>query len=257
METNSEETSQRPLFLLLGSLLVVLVLFVVAVGVYLLFIRPAAPPPMPGYVGQTACDHPFFPLRQGATWHYSGAIAVNDGRFPFTSTWTVAQVHSNETTATAIVIVRYQYDADAAEIIETIAYTCAPAGISRDSLIVRAETQTVSQYGNHSGTYLLPPAQFVRGAEWQYLYNVITDYAPPGTDYVWSYAAKDVETIDNEAGTFDTLRVEGSRSEPAGSDSSTEWFAFGVGQVHSERVQTEGGVDVVSTMTLLSYNLPE
>jgi hypothetical protein len=119
------------------------------------------------------------------------------------------------------------------------------------------DRHSVSQYGNHSGTYLLPPGEFAQGASWEYLYSVVTDYAPPGTDYAWSYEAKGVETINNEAGTFDALRVEGTRSEPAGRDVSTEWFAFGVGQVRSERIQNEGGVDIVSTLTLLNYNLPE
>jgi hypothetical protein len=221
------------------------------------FLRPDAPVAMPEYVGQTACDHPFFPLRQGATWHYAGDIAVNEGRIPATATWTVERVHGDETSATAIVIVHHQYGANTPQILETIAYSCAAAGIIRDSLIVMTERQSVSQYGNHSGTYLLPPDELVSGTSWEYLYNVVTDYTPPGTDYAWSYEASDVETINNEAGTFDALRVEGTRSEPAGRDVSTEWFAFGVGQVRSERVQNDGGVDVVSTMILTSYNLPE
>jgi hypothetical protein len=256
METEADETSQRPLLLIIGGVAVLLILAAIAVGVFLLLRRPAIAPFPTDYVGQTACDHPFFPLRQGARWHYAGDIAVGDGRVPATEIWRVEQVHGDTAAATAIVVIQYQYTENTPQVIETIAYTCTPEGITRDSLIVRTDSQSVTDYTLQSGAYLLPSDQLVQGAAWQHLYNAVTNYAPPGTDYAWSYEAEEVETIDNTAGTFDALRVAGARSEPAGNDSSTEWFAFGVGPVQSERVQNEGGVDVVSTMMLTSYTLP-
>ncbi|MCI0646691.1 MAG: hypothetical protein L0346_17600 [Chloroflexi bacterium] len=251
----AKTTSRRPLILILGGLGLALVLVAagIAAGASYFLVKWTA---APEYVAQTACDHPYFPLRHGATWDYAGDIVLGEGRLPATATWTVEQVHGDETEATAIVIVIYHYDENTPQITETIAYSCTPGGIFRHSLIATARAQSFSQYATQSGAYLLSPAELVPGASWQYLYNIVTDYTLPGTDYAWSYEASAIETIDNTAGTFDAIRVEGSRSQPAGSDSSTEWFAFGVGQVRSERVQNEGGVEVVSTMALTGYRVP-
>ena len=67
-----------------------------------------------------------------------------------------------------------------------------------------------------------------------------------------------VEKTESAAGTFDTHRVEVIRKRTGASESyvSREWFANGVGQVRSERVQNEHGTDAISTLLLRGYEVP-
>jgi hypothetical protein len=67
------------------------------------------------YQSQTACDHPYFPLREGATWTFSSESGPQ--------TWTVTSVSGDETNATADMAI------DMAEVSVTYHWTCSPEGI--------------------------------------------------------------------------------------------------------------------------------
>lgn len=55
---------------------------------------PPEPSPTPVALAQTACDHPYFPLRAGATWTYTNDLGE-------VTTWTVSNVSGDAQRATA------------------------------------------------------------------------------------------------------------------------------------------------------------
>jgi hypothetical protein len=73
-----------------------------------------ATPPSSGSVGQTACDHPYFPMRPGATWTYQ----TDTGSF----TWTVDSVEGTPESATAVMTF------NVADVSGTYNWTCTAAG---------------------------------------------------------------------------------------------------------------------------------
>ena len=213
----------------------------------------------PTYEAQTACDHPYFPLRDGAQWRYTGELVVDQqDRIPVREIWQVDQVFGDQQQATAIVIINSEYDGGRHIVNETIEYACTPNGIFRQNSVIAASERTINQYSQRAGSYLPAPDQFSPGASWDNLYTIVVDYESPGAKYDWMYEAALVEAIDNSAGTFEAIRVEGawSSTRPQEIHTTTEWFAHGVGQVQSKRVQTMRGLDAVSNLSLQSFDLP-
>ncbi|UCG24012.1 MAG: hypothetical protein JSW55_18080 [Chloroflexota bacterium] len=110
-----------------------------------------------GAGSQTACDHPYFPMRPGATWTYEGT-----GQ---TLTWEVLDVQGDSDSATAVlnitigdVSIDYRWDCTAGEGMASFDFAnlgAAPAGVEL----------TIEQV-SIDGQFLLPPEQLVSGATW-------------------------------------------------------------------------------------------
>ena len=104
--------------------------------------------PTPVWTAQSACDHPYFPLREGARWSYASKLPEG----PATREITVTRVTGDLQRATA----------------ETTdyTYTCDATGIKYSAPNFIAGT--VRTLG---GVVLPPPDQLTVGSSWDYVYE--------------------------------------------------------------------------------------
>ncbi len=215
--------------------------------------EPSATETATGYAAQTACDHPYLPLRPGATWTYSGDN--------FGYTWTVDSVAGDLNNATAVVTFSFEGG--------TITYhwACSPEGITYfQSVSMSMGEGFVSDttITNQSGATLLSVANLKPGATWNSSYTMnytfkgegisgevtstISESHTAGAAQSLGAYADVIPVVSN--GTYTTTSSFGSSSS---SGVSTIYFARGVGIVRMES-QFEGGS---STTELVSYNVPE
>lgn len=217
-----------------------------------------APTPVAsGSVGRTACDHPYLPLRQGASWVYSS----DDG----TQTWSVPSVSGDMNSATAMMEIAFPQG--------TVSYTwnCGSDGVvSFDfgtmGLPTSGFTSDITITSN-SGAILPPPDQLVPGASWNNSFTEEVHTGAAGVEFNMTlqanqiYTATGFETVSTGAGTFDALRIDGSGTFTANSDvagsftidvQSTYWVVEGVGFVRFE-TSAEG---VSSVSDLSAYSIP-
>ena len=219
-------------------------------------VEPDATAGAAGYPAQTACDHPYFPLREGATWTY----AMETGSY----TWSVTSV-SGDLDQAEVTMVFAMDDV-------TIDYhwTCTREGlVSYDfgNVNVASEGSINFEVSNAEGTWLPPAEQMVPGYSWVNNYSMQSSFEGAGTSMTVvttvneSRTVAGVETSTSEAGTFDTLRVDSTGTYqssipgiPTSSfdSSSSAWFAYGVGLVR----QVSTGEGSSSTLTLVSYSIP-
>jgi hypothetical protein len=221
--------------------------------------EPTQPPAATAIIttGQTACDHPYFPIRPGASWVYSGDAG--------TQTWSVTSVSGDQSNATATMEMAFQGG--------TVTYTWSCGGdgvVSFDfgtmGLPTSGFTSDITITSN-SGTILPPPGQLVPGASWDNTFTeeVHTSAAGVALDMTMeaneTYTATGFETITTGAGTFDAIRIDGSGTFTTTSDlagsfaidvSTTYWLAEGVGFVRFE-TNAEG---VSSVSDLSAYSIP-
>jgi hypothetical protein len=208
--------------------------------------------------GATACDHPYFPMRAGATWTYS----TSDGVL----SWSIGGASGSDTSASATMSISV-----AGASLETH-WTCTSEGIvSYDfSSISAPGLGTVASFDvtNTSGTWLPPAEGLTPGASWSNSYTTSVTTSSGGvsfdvtstTDETWSVTG--TETVSVPAGTFEALRVDGSATYtvsgsfpipiPASSSQFTYWFAEGVGIVrfvYSGEGYSSGG-------DLTAYSIP-
>ncbi|MCC6189465.1 MAG: hypothetical protein IT318_10540 [Anaerolineales bacterium] len=207
-----------------------------------------------GYEAQSACDHPYFPLRQGATWTYSSEF----GDY----TWTVTEVTGDLQNATATLqmavldgTITYHWNCSAEGVVSydfgNIAVSGAEGGMQMD--IVSSE-----------GAWLLPADEMEAGASWTHSYS-LQMASPDGltitSEVSQSFTAAGLETTETEAGSFESLRVDGTAvnttsiagiSTTSTDSSVTYWLAYGIGMVRSDSV-TDGEV---SSAVLVSYSIP-
>lgn len=217
----------------------------------------APTPETGGAVGQTACDHPYLPLRQGASWVYSS----DDG----TQTWSVPSVSGDMNSATAMMEIAFPQG--------TVNYTwnCGADGVvSFDfgtlGLPTSGFTSDITITSN-SGAILPPPDQLVPGASWVNTFTEDVHTGAAGVEFNMTleanetYTATGFETISTGAGTFDALRIDGDgtfavNNDVAGSFTidvhSTYWVVEGVGFVRFE-TSAEG---VSSVSDLSAYSIP-
>lgn len=143
-------------------------------------------------VGQTACDHPYFPLRAGATWTYS----TSDGP----ATWTVDSVSGDTASATAVMI------ADFSSVQVTYHWQCDANGlVSYD-------------FGSLSGGGLGQIATFeVLGSSGVWL--PAADLLAPG--YSWNHSYQLKMTFSLEGQTLEGASENSSDSTVAGTDPVT------------------------------------
>ncbi len=210
-----------------------------------------------GSTSQTACDHPYFPIRQGASWTYSSNFGDQN--------WSVTSVSGDLNSATATMEMAFQEG--------TVTYTwnCGAEGVvSFDfgtmGLPTSGFTSDITITSN-SGAILPPPDQLVPGASWSNTFTEEVHTGAAGVEFnmtmeaAETYTATGFETITTGAGTFDALRIDGSgtfttNSDVAGSFTidvqSTYWLAEGVGFVRFET----SAEDVSSVSELTGYSIP-
>jgi hypothetical protein len=223
------------------------------------------PDPVHDYRAQSACDHPYFPLREGASWTY---LQQSEGE-TFNWEWEVVEVTGD--LAEAVAVVQANFDD---EFFITYHWECTGEGVfsfdygAIDFGAFDLEGITFSFDVVQSEGVMLPPQQeFIPGATWDNNYTVEAGFTFEGqsfsstTQHDGSYRAVDFETVTVRAGTFETLRVEGRSSSTTTvfgqstnySSTSTQWYAYGVGWVRT----TDTGLESSSTMELVSYHIPQ
>jgi hypothetical protein len=197
-------------------------------------------------VGQTACDHPYFPLRPGATWVYEGSSAGE----AMSMTWTVIEVTGDRSSAAAIMQANfsdmfsatYTWQCDSSGIVSFDYGNFAFEGLDFEMEDISFTTEVRDQ----SGILIPPPGQFAPGASWNSAFTVRTSANMAGFAFTMdfatssSYTATASESVTVPAGTFSALRVEStgvstsSNSMAPGLDvssssSGTTWYGRGVG----------------------------
>jgi hypothetical protein len=205
------------------------------------------------YESQTACDHPFFPLRVGAAWTYSS----NTG----TQTFQVTDVVGDATTATATLL------RDGAD---TITWHCTGEGLAAYAsldMFLGVDPESVGwSLASTTGVWLPPAGDLVPGAEWDF--HFVLEEDPAGgnvvigsSDFAQDLAAVGMEAFELEGETVQALRIDSTlvttpKGFPPAPGRDTYWLVQGVGLVRAEqwREFTTGPETVVRT--LQSYAMP-
>lgn len=209
-----------------------------------------------GYEAQTACDHPYFPLRQGATWTFT-----SDG---YTYSWTVSAVSGDLNNATATFVMDFDGGSTNFE------WTCSSEGVysydvgtlTADSLGTIANFSVTSQ----SGARFPPAAELESGASWtsEYTYTYETSVEGLSTSFTTqiqeSNSAGASQPLTTGLGTFDAIPISTTTTSTSttdfGSFSNTSstvcWFARGVGMLSCDS-NSEG---FSSHSELVSYSVP-
>jgi von Willebrand factor type A domain len=209
-----------------------------------------------GYQSQTACDLPYFPLREGAHWNYS-----YDG---IPATWDVISVTGDLGAATATVVIEtegigitYTWDcgADGIFYYQTGVFDFSELGGS-------FEAQLTSQ----TGSPLPPPEAFVPGASWTSAYTMTMSFEVEGVgfeiinDVEETYTAGELQEMTTAAGSFEVIPVSTSGTTTTSSFGSTFTnssngtclFAVGVGWLGC----TTTAAGETSVSELVSYSIP-
>jgi len=205
-----------------------------------------------GGTGQTACDHPYWPLRPGATWTFSGDTGDQ--------TWTISNVTGDTSNAAA----EMQFKVSDTTI--TFHWTCSPDGINSYDF---GSVNTAGSGGNvsfsvvkHSGTFLPSADKLVKGAQWDSAYTLQTSIGTVNvTDDVQEhFTAAGIESVTVAGQTRDALRVDiastitvtGASGPTTINGTSSYWLVRGVGPVKF----VSNFDNSSSTSTLTSYSIP-
>lgn len=217
---------------------------------------PAAPADALGYDSQTACDHPYFPLRAGAHWDYS-----YDG---LPATWDVTSVTGNLNNATATVVIAVEgFSA-------TYTWDCGADGV----FWYQTGVFDFSEFGegfevaltSQSGSPIPPPEAFVPGSSWTSAYTMEMSFEAEGialgiTNQVEeTYTAGQPEQRSTAAGSLEVIPINMAGTTTTTSfgatvtntSSGTCWFAIGVGWTGC----LTSSAGETSTSELLSYSIP-
>jgi hypothetical protein len=212
--------------------------------------------PTDGYESQTACDHPYFPLRQGASWSYSGGDVGYS--------WTVSSVSGDLSSATASVTMGFEGGS------VTFEWSCDSSGVlfyqfgslSSEDLGGIATFQITS----HNGAPLINPEGLESGASWTSDYTMSYEVGVEGFSTAFtstvqeSHSAGSVQELSTAVGTFQAIPVTTNSTSTTTSDfgtfpvtyTSVCWFGYGVGML---RCETSGeGFSEVTELT--SYTIP-
>jgi len=206
-----------------------------------------------------ACDHPYLPLRTGASWSY----ATTEGAY----TWSVTSASGSAEAASATM------DFSVPEVNFTVHWTCSPAGITSYDF----GTISSSAYGaiasvevaSSSGSWLPAAESMVPGFSWSNDYTTVISTSAEGfsiettatTSESWTVAG--IGTVAIPAGTFDALRIDGTATTtvtsssfgiaiPPSTWSQSFWLVEGVGIVR----YSTSGEGYTSSAELTSYSIP-
>jgi hypothetical protein len=138
-------------------------------------IRAEATPTPTGGGGLTACDHPYFPMRPGATWTYSTAGGV-------TMTWTVTDASGDTTSASADMTADFSGPSDT--VTATWHWQCDAGGLVSYEFgnLFGASMGQIASYEliSSSGTFLPPADVLVPGYSWSNEYELKMTITAPG-----------------------------------------------------------------------------
>jgi len=212
-----------------------------------------------GGVGQTACDHPYLPMRPGATWSYQ----TTNGP----STWTITSVTGDAQSANAVM----QFTT--ADFQSTYSWTCTADGglVSYDfGSFTTAGLGTIVnlEVNNASGVWLPPANLLTVGYSWANAYETSFTVTIPdsGEGSAQSSTNENAVVVNAEPVTFGGQTFDGLQISRTGTHSFqiTIGGFSGPGQtvtINSTMVLARGVgiisiVDSESNSQLVSYNLP-
>jgi hypothetical protein len=200
------------------------------------------------YVSQTACDHPYFPLRPGASWTYTSGSGER--------TLTVSAVTGGTEAATATVV---REDGEAVE------WHCTAEGVWSYLLIIAAfglDGETRGELTANSGAWLAPAEQLAPGAAWNFFFRLEPSAATGNVivgfwEFTQAMTVAGVESVTLEGETVDALRVDATydfAGEGAQTVSGREryWFVEGVGLARLEHAAEQ----LQDTFVLQRYQVP-
>jgi hypothetical protein len=224
-----------------------------------------ATPPGGAGGGQTACDHPYFPLRPGATWTYNSSSGHQ-------FVWTVDSVTGDASEATATVTNKF------AEGSVTWHWQCsATNGIASFDFGSVSTTEfgriVEMQATSSSGAWLLPPETLTVGATWTHTYEMTGKVKIPGgqenldmtTSVVQSLQVVSANPVEVGGQTYEGLQISeimdqttnvtmpGFQVPPTTLQTTSQIeLARGVGLVRS----TSNAGGQADTLTLVSFSIP-
>ena len=208
------------------------------------------------YAAQTACDHPYFPLRQGATWSFN-----SEGT---TYSWTVSAVSGDLDNATATIVMAFEGGGTSFD------WSCTSEGVfSYDVGTFTADTLgTIGSYSltSTSGARFPAAAELEAGASWTSEYTSTFETSVEGfstaftTQTQESNSAGALQSLTTGLGTFDAIPISTSTTSTSttefGSFSSSStsvcWFARGVGMLSCD----SDSAGFSSRTELVSYSIP-
>ncbi|MBF8281530.1 MAG: FecR protein [Anaerolineales bacterium] len=220
----------------------------------------ATPTPTGGGGGLTACDHPYFPVRPGATWTYS----TEGGPM----TWTVTGVSGDTTSASADMTADFS-----GQVTSNWHWQCDAGGLVSYEFgnLFGASVGQIASYQliSSSGTFLPPADLLAPGYSWSNVYELEMTITVPGAPEGMSgtiassvqYTVTGAEPVTVGDQTYDGLQVSqsgtftmefqvpGAPTQPTTVEfSGTIVFAKGVGIV---RTTSESG-----NTELTSFSIP-
>jgi hypothetical protein len=209
------------------------------------------------HAAATACDHPYFPMRSGASWTF----ASSEG----TITWSIGDASGSTGSASAIMDIAFPAGS------MTTHWTCTPAGIvSYDFGSISASgigALVAMDVTDSSGVWLPAEELLTPGYSWTNNYTTTVSAAAIGADVDMTSTTDEtltvvgMETVNVPAGTFEALRVDSTSVStfggmmagiPSMTTNSTYWYVEGVGIVRyvQRSADYSGGGD------LASYSVP-
>lgn len=225
------------------------------------------PTPTPiGGGGQTACDHPYFPMRSGATWTYTTSSG--------TMTWSISSVTGD--TSSAAAVMNTDISTSSGGVTITYNWQCDAGGLNSYDFGQLSTSQfgQIASYelADNSGTFFPPADVLVPGYSWTNTYTMKMTFTAPGAENMVgttsvsdTYSVTGAEPVTFGGQTYDGLQISGSGSTdiqitvpgveapPTHVDSrSTFVLARGVGIVH----MTSTSAGTTDTTDLVSFNVP-
>jgi hypothetical protein len=216
---------------------------------------PTASPTATSDPLHTACDHPYWPLRQGATWEHK----LEAGQRAQTVTAATGDVESADATLE-------QLDPDGTHQVTQL--LCSVEGIAYgDATITRPDGHVDTKVLTaHAGVALVSEAQLLAGASWtwsqtaNYDFPAYSDGVYTGQTQYTNVALQDCRTLGSETvtvplGTFEAVHVEcigqTVSTSAAGTSStfpfnSTSYYVLGLGSLSLAESAPE----------LVSYSIP-
>jgi len=188
-----------------------------------------------GYDAQTACDHPYFPLRLGSTWDFA-----SEG---YSYSWAVTAVTGDLDNATATIVMDYEGGST------SFHWSCSSEGVfSHDPSTFPADT--LGKFGSltvsaESGARFPPAAQLEAGGSWSNEYTQTFEVLVEGfpivstTQVQESHSAGALQSLTIGLGTFDAIPISTTSTSTSTTDfgsftstySAVCWFARGVGML--------------------------
>lgn len=229
--------------------------------------REATPtPPGGGSVGATACDHPYFPLRSGASWSYSS----ENGGF----TWNVTSVTGDTSSATADMAYTMS------DLSGVYTWLCNSTGLvsyqfGSGGINFAGQGQIATFEVSDTSGVLLPTADLLTpGYAWEHAYTLQYNFTIEGNSFsavhslATSYQVVSVESVTFNGQAYDGLQIESSStstmemavavpggigSQPITTQSTGRMvFARGVGLIS----MTSTAEGITSQSNLVSFSVP-